>query len=362
MATTVRCAHCGKDVPRPTGPSGRCPACQSPITATQGASQAGEPQIPAGGYVDLRLDAEDEGAAAARPGTAAAAPPRRPTSETSVAAARMAAAPNFRKAKPKGGVPVIPIAAGVILIVAIAIFALTRSKPLSQAAATPSPLDPSVTRIGRPPESSPPPAAEPDPAPPVVTRDLPGEPAAPAREPRKTPDRDAIAATAPPAARPARPPAAPAPAREVARVEKVALATPRPPPPPAPKPEPEPLPPPQFVASRQEMPSASAPLQIGPSYARDGQQKAKLANSGCVVNSLRLPRDLVDIGGDTATVKFAVDETGKVSQFAYLAGPSDPRVANAIWSAIQRCEFVPGATALGKPLSLWVTMPIKFGK
>lgn len=57
-----------------------------------------------------------------------------------------------------------------------------------------------------------------------------------------------------------------------------------------------------------------------------------------------------------------MSETGQVSQFAYLAGPSDPRVANAIWAAIQRCEFVPGANAQGKPLALWVTMPIKFGK
>ena len=362
MATTVHCAHCGKDVPAPTGPNGRCPACQSPLAAAQGAGRAGEHEVPAGGYVDLGLDAEDDVVSAKR--QVAAAAPSRQSSETSVAAARMAAAPNFRKATPKGGMPVLPIAAGVVLIVAIAIFALTRGQPLSQAAATPARLDPSVTRIGRPPESSPPPVAEPDPAPPVVTRDLPGEPAAPAREPRKAPEREAAAA--PPAARPARPPAATAPAREatreVARVEKAALATPRPPPPPAPKPEPDPLPPPQFVAARQEMPSASAPLQIGPSYARDGQQKAKLASPGCVVNSLRLPRDLVDIGGDTATVKFAVNETGQVSQFAYLAGPSDPRVANAIWSAIQRCEFVPGANAQGKPLALWVTMPIKFGK
>ena len=110
------------------------------------------------------------------------------------------------------------------------------------------------------------------------------------------------------------------------------------------------------------MPSASAPLQIGPTYARDGQQKARLADPGCVKNSLRLPRDLVDIEGETATVKFAVDETGQVSQYAYLAGPSDPKVSNAIWSAIQRCPFIPGATAQGKPVALWVTMPIKFGK
>jgi protein TonB len=297
---------------------------------------------------------------------AAATPPappalRRAQSETSVAAARMASAPSFKAGKSKGGVPLVPILVGLVMIVAVAAFALLRGQPMAQTTAAVTPLDPSVTRIGRPPESSPLPQAEPDPAPPVVTRDLPGDPAAPPRERRKQPEREAAAA-APPAARAVRPPPAPAPApaREVAKVEKPAPATPRPPPPT--RPEPEPLPPPQFVASRQEMPSASAPLQIGPTYAREGQQKARLADPGCVKNSLRLPRDLVDIEGETATVKFAVDETGQVSQYAYLAGPSDPKVSNAIWAAIQRCPFIPGATSQGKPVALWVTMPIKFGR
>jgi TonB family protein len=147
----------------------------------------------------------------------------------------------------------------------------------------------------------------------------------------------------------------------VARVEKPAPAPPRPTPPIRPEPEP-PLPPPQFVAARQELPVSSAPLQIGPAYAREGQQKARLANPGCVVNTLRLPRDIADIDGETATVKFAVDESGQVSQYAYLAGPTDQRISSAIWSAIQRCEFIPGATSQGKPITLWVTMPVKFGK
>jgi protein TonB len=293
---------------------------------------------------------------------AAQAPaPRRTQSETSVAAARMAAAPSFKAANRQGGVPIIPIAFGLILIVGIAAFALLRGQPLSKAVASPAPLDPTVVKVGRPPESPAPPVAEPEPAQPVITRDLPPDPAAPAApaatERKRQPERDLAAAP-----RPVRPP----PTRELAKVEKPAPATARPtPPPPAParpEPEPPPPPPPQFVAARQELPVASAPLQIGPSYAREGQRKARLTDPGCVANSLRLPRDVADVSGETATVKFAVDEAGKVSQYAYLAGPSDQRVANAIWSAIQHCEFSPGATAQGKPVSLWVTMPIKFGK
>jgi TonB family protein len=71
---------------------------------------------------------------------------------------------------------------------------------------------------------------------------------------------------------------------------------------------------------------------------------------------------MAGVEGESATVKFAVDETGQVSQYSYLSGPADQRVSAAIWTAIQRCEFIPGRTAQGNPISLWVTMPIKFGK
>jgi protein TonB len=273
----------------------------------------------------------------------------------------MAAAPSFKAANKRGGVPIAPIGIGLILIIGIATFALLRGQPLVKAAASPAPLDPTVVKIGRPPESPTPPAAEPELAAPVITRDLPPDPAAPTApatpERRRQPEREREAAA--PVPRPAR--LAPPP-REVAKVEKPAPTVARPTPPP-PRPDPEPLPPPpQFVAAKAELPVASTPLQIGPTYAREGQRKARLTDPACVVNTLRLPRDIVDVGGETATVKFAVDETGKVSQYAYLAGPTDARVSNAIWSAIQRCEFSPGATAQGQPVALWVTMPIKFGK
>jgi protein TonB len=103
-------------------------------------------------------------------------------------------------------------------------------------------------------------------------------------------------------------------------------------------------------------------MAIGPAYARDGYQKARQTVPGCVVNSLRLPRDVLEFEGESATVKFAIDETGAVSQYSYLSGPSDQRVANAIWAAVQHCQWTPGATAQGRPISLWVTMPIRFGK
>ena len=279
--------------------------------------------------------------------------------------------PVFKVAVSRGGLPVLPIAIGVVLILAIAAFALTRGKSASKTGSALPPAELQVKTIGRPPEPSKPPVPEPEPSGPVVTIDLPEDRAPVARERRKAPERGAPA-------RPARPAPAPAPARDAARAEKPAtgkLATPAPapastpatasvPPPAAePKVEPEPTPPPPEVAAPpSEPPSASSPLAIGPGAARDGTQRPRLKTPGCVAISLQSRRDVDAFAGESARVKFAVDEAGKVSQFTYLSGPTDPRVANAIWSSIQRCDWSPGADAQGRPVLLWVTMPVSFGR
>lgn len=380
MANTVHCPHCGRDIPRPYGPNARCPACQKPIAGAQveaahasttaaptGSTRwaqseiaASEFPVPADGYEDLGLALDPEAAAQPRPPSrpavaAAQAPaPIRHPSESSLAAARMANAPTFKVANARGGLPVVPISVGVVLILAITAFALTRGKSASRPVPAPSAGDPQVTTIGRPPESASPAYAEPEPPQPVVTIEPSDDGIVTVRERRKPPEREATA-------RPARP--APA-AREVARNDKAPAATPVP----APKAEPElplplpPPPPPPVAAPAREAPIAAAPLAIGPTYAREGYQKARQASPGCVARSLALSRDIVDVEGESSTVKFAVDEAGKVSEFTYLSGPTDQRIRNAIQTAVRSCEWIPGATAQGQAIKLWVTMPIKFGK
>jgi protein TonB len=254
---------------------------------------------------------------------------------------------------------------GVVVILAIAAFALTRGQPAPRAGPGLPPGELQVKTIGRPPEPTAPPVAEPEPQGPVVTIDLPEDRAPVARERRKAPERGAPA-------RPARP--APLPAREPARAEKATttrLAAPAPVPPtssPETRVEPDPTPPPpppqpqpqEVTAPPPEPPTASSPLAVGPSVARDGQLRPRLKSPGCVAISLQTRRDVDAFAGESARVRFAVEETGKVSQFTYLSGPTDPRVANAIWSSIQRCDWAPGADAQGRPLTLWVTMPVSF--
>jgi protein TonB len=38
----------------------------------------------------------------------------------------------------------------------------------------------------------------------------------------------------------------------------------------------------------------------------------------------------------------------------------DARIGTAIWQAVQACRWVPGADAQGKPVSIWVILPIRF--
>jgi protein TonB len=66
--------------------------------------------------------------------------------------------------------------------------------------------------------------------------------------------------------------------------------------------------------------------------------------------------------GQSAVVKFVVDEAGKISQFSYVSGPGDPRIPGAISSSIESCSWTPGANEQGRPVAVWVTMPISFGQ
>ncbi len=370
MIDAVHCGSCGREVPRPSGPGAACPACRAPLApgaqavparTVPAGVEAVEVPFLAGDFEDLELGPEPGTAPSppspSRPDALGEAPASRHTqSESSRAAARMANVPTFKAASARGGFPILPIGMGLALILGVTAFALLRGRPAAPAVVAAPSRELEVARIGRPPEPSPSVSSEPDPPAPVVTMDLPADEIRVPRPRPKPHEREARA-------RPARP-AAP-PAREVTRPDKPASnrLAPAPAPAPAPRVEPDPVPPPQFVAAPPaEPPSLPAPLAIGPSFAREGYQKARPSTPGCVAASLRLPRDIADVSGASATVKFAVDETGKVSQFSYLSGPDEPRIGAAIWAAVQRCEWTPGATGQGKPIALWVTMPIKFGR
>ena len=77
--------------------------------------------------------------------------------------------------------------------------------------------------------------------------------------------------------------------------------------------------------------------------------------------SVRIPDDLFErISGGVITVKFAVNRDGTASHFQSMTAGLPDRVTSGIWAAIQNCKWIPGADAQGRPISIWVIMPLRF--
>jgi TonB family protein len=60
------------------------------------------------------------------------------------------------------------------------------------------------------------------------------------------------------------------------------------------------------------------------------------------------------------TVRAAVSPTGEVSQVQVMGDVPDPRIGEAVRSAVTRCAWTPGADADGAPAWLWVVQPVRF--
>jgi protein TonB len=46
--------------------------------------------------------------------------------------------------------------------------------------------------------------------------------------------------------------------------------------------------------------------------------------------------------------------------FQVMGAQPDPRIGQAVWQAIQNCKFRPGADAQGRPVNMWVILPLVF--
>jgi protein TonB len=79
-----------------------------------------------------------------------------------------------------------------------------------------------------------------------------------------------------------------------------------------------------------------------------------------VQRSVRVPAQLQGFVSGPITVKFAIRPDGKPDLFSPQTAVPDQRISNEIWRAIQSCRWVPGADARGKPVSIWVILPIRF--
>ncbi len=87
----------------------------------------------------------------------------------------------------------------------------------------------------------------------------------------------------------------------------------------------------------------------------------------CIEQNIRIASDLADRLPASVTMRFAVARDGTADLVQVLPGPDaargeriNPRLADALRSAVRGCRFVPGADDLGKPVRLWVVMQVRF--
>jgi len=191
---------------------------------------------------------------------------------------------------------------------------------------------------------------------------------------------------------------------EVKFVRSAAPPRPAPPPPPAPPPKPKsaprtdngpklPPPPPTALLQPKEVqeemkaPSPNEPkepeydygsapagegvvggvvgaqrtneIEDAPAFATAGFVKPSEKDRGCVGRSVRIPREFQGFVKNL-TVKFAVGRDGVPSLYECLTPDTDKRIADAVWQAIQSCQFSPGTDPRGQPQKIWLILPLRF--
>jgi TonB family protein len=112
-------------------------------------------------------------------------------------------------------------------------------------------------------------------------------------------------------------------------------------------------------------PGGSGPGEQGgagdaPTFPKAGYRLPRLAEGSCLRNSLDVPKDVQRSASGSVTVKFAVLGNGQPAYFQVLSHVQDGRIGEAIWKAVAACQWVPGADAGGKPVSIWVVVPFRF--
>jgi TPR repeat protein len=103
----------------------------------------------------------------------------------------------------------------------------------------------------------------------------------------------------------------------------------------------------------------SAPSGAPPQFQPPGGLRPSLKVPGCLEKRLRVPPDFRGTAG-AATVKLAVDGNGAPILLHAVTPAPEPLLA-AIGDAVRACEWLPGADASGRRLTLWVTVPVQLG-
>ena len=94
-----------------------------------------------------------------------------------------------------------------------------------------------------------------------------------------------------------------------------------------------------------------------PTFARQGYTKPMMATAACVQSSVRLksapPEGVVNF-------MFAVRADGRPDLFEVMTPGVSAGLADAVWSAVRECKWIPGSDPEGRPVDLWVVLPLRF--
>jgi len=101
-------------------------------------------------------------------------------------------------------------------------------------------------------------------------------------------------------------------------------------------------------------------FEEAPQYMTAGFRKPQEVQPGCVKNSMRVPPSLAGFISGPITVKFAVRRDGSIGQVMIMSQVADPRITEVIRQGLSSCQWTSGADAQGRPVSIWVIMPIRF--
>jgi len=114
------------------------------------------------------------------------------------------------------------------------------------------------------------------------------------------------------------------------------------------------------IGGTMEAHSRGSEFEDAPQYVTTGFRKPAEAVPGCVRGAIRMPPDLAGYVSGPTTVKFAVGRDGTIGRVEVLGAALDERVVEVIRRGLRACRWLPGADAQGRPVSLWVVMPLRF--
>lgn len=101
-------------------------------------------------------------------------------------------------------------------------------------------------------------------------------------------------------------------------------------------------------------------IEEAPQYMQAGFRKPVEAQPGCIRDSIRVPASLQGFISGPITVKIGIRPDGTVQALQIMTPVPDKRIEDAIRNAAGACRWIPGADAQGRPIRIWVIMPIRF--